>query len=111
MKFFWLVLSILLLPGCLSIDMAELTLASTRDIDVNRRAKPLEKVVGQDLKHQVIVFPLGIPTIDAAIENALQNSGADYLTDVKLTSNSWFIPLIYGQLWIEAEGIPWKLED
>ena len=97
----------LLLTGCISMDMAEFSVVSTKPIDIKSEYIESKRVTGTDMTHQVIIFPIGVPKIDSAVENALASSGADYLTDVKVTSDTWLIPLLYGQLSINVEGTAW----
>jgi len=93
------------------MDVAEFSVVSTKSINIKNEYVESKRVTGKDMTHQVIIFPIGVPKIDSAVENALEISGADYLTDVKVTSDTWLIPLIYGQLSINVEGTPWKAKN
>jgi hypothetical protein len=91
--------------------MANLSMASTRDVMPNNGYKKLEKpVVGKDEVPIIFLFHMGTPKIDAAIEDALNNNNAEYLTDIKVTSKVWAIPLIYGRRRVEVEGTAWVKE-
>jgi hypothetical protein len=111
MKFSVIICATLILGGCVSMEMAEFSMVSTKPLNLNNEFVASKRVTGKDMKHQVFIIPIGVPRVDSAIENALNKSGANYLTDVKVTSNTWLIPLIYGQLSIEVEGTPWIINN
>jgi len=111
MKFIVLACSALLLSGCVSMGMAEFSIVSTKPLNLKNEYVESKRVTGKDMRHLVFIIPIGVPKVDSAIANALEKSGADYLTDVKVTSNTWLIPLIYGQLSIDVEGTPWTINN
>ena len=62
-------------------------------------------VVGKDTTHIIIFFPTGgPPTIDGAIDDALEKGGGDVMTDAVISFSSWYIPYIYGRSQWNVKG-------
>lgn len=112
MKFEKIAISLCLLaalPAC-SQRMVDFTVISSKNIDLSRGAdfKRLPtRIKGEDRKSIIIFIPTGIPNAKEAMDNAIESvPGAVGLVDGVITQNSWYIPYIYGQTWIEVEGTP-----
>lgn len=59
------------LSGC-SVRMADLTVGSSKNFDLNSgNLKKGKRVIGEDL-YPVILLPFGIPNIKTAMDNAIQ---------------------------------------
>ncbi|RSZ23649.1 hypothetical protein [Acinetobacter bereziniae] len=93
---------VLILSGC-SVRMADLTVASTKNYNLNsNKFIKGERVVADD-SVPVILFPLGIPNMKTAMDKAIEkNKCSVALTDVVITSlNQAFI---VGKIGYRVEG-------
>ena len=55
-------------------------------------------VVGRDVQHIVIFFPIGsTPLLEEALDDGLSKGNGDVYTDCVVKSWGWYIPYIYGQ--------------
>lgn len=91
-----------LISGC-SMRVADLTLGSTKNVDVNHNHfVEGPRVTGEDTA-AVVLFPLGIPTIKEAVDRAIeQDKCAVGLTDVVVTQlNHHFL---FGSIGYRIEG-------
>ncbi|MDD5319505.1 MAG: hypothetical protein PHD43_02600 [Methylococcales bacterium] len=99
----------LILAGC-SQRMVDFTVISSKNIDLSRGAdfkRSSTRIKGEDRKSIIIFIPTGIPNAKEAMDNAIESvPGAVGLVDGVITQNSWYIPYIYGENWIEVEGTP-----
>lgn len=61
--------------------------------------------MGEDCQHIVLFIPTsGVPTIDEAIDRALEPVKANVLLDAVVNYNTFYFPFIYGQTCWRAEG-------
>lgn len=94
--------------GC-SHSQGHFTLASSKifrisefDIEKADRVKGIE---GQDVMHMIIFFPIGgPPTIEDAMNDAMEKGGGDVMTDLEIVQWGWYIPYIYGQFGWSVKG-------
>lgn len=64
-----------------------------------------KNAVGKDVQHVIILFPTsGPPTIEGALDDALDRYNGDVITDAVIKSWAWYIPYIYGQAGWSVEG-------
>ena len=90
--------------GCTGTT-GHLALASTRDLDLAAIEKPSgRRVKGRSCIHVVTVVPVGMPKFDAAIEDALRQTGGTALVDVVVRYEVYDIPFVYGLACYVAEG-------
>lgn len=69
------------------------------------KADRMKGVVGEDTMHMVCIFPIGgPPTLEGAIDDALEKGGGDVMTDAIVKSWGWYIPYIYGQFGWSVKG-------
>ncbi len=63
---------------------------------------------GTDRSHIFIIFPIGSPNIDHAMEDALSTAGpnAVALYNMTLDQTNWYIPFLYGQKIYTVKGDP-----
>ncbi len=63
---------------------------------------------GTDRGHIVLIFPIGSPDIDHAMEDALATAGpnAVALYNMTLDKTNWYIPFLYGQRIYTVKGDP-----
>lgn len=88
--------------GC-SVRMADMTVASTKNYNLNsNQFVKGQRVIGED-KVPVVLFPLGIPNFKTAIDRAIEKDRcAVALSDVVITQlNQAFI---VGQIGYRVEG-------
>lgn len=91
-----------LATGC-SVRMADMTVASTKNYNLNsNQFVKGERVTGED-KVPVVLFPLGVPNFKTAVDRAIEkNRCAVALSDVVITQlNQAFI---VGQIGYRVEG-------
>jgi hypothetical protein len=93
--------------------ITDFTIVSTKNIDMSRAGefKRSQRVCrGRDVVHWVTIFPLsftGEPDMKPAIDRAIQSvPGCVALVDGRIREVFWYIPFIYGQNAIIAEGTP-----
>lgn len=105
MKKLILVLLPILFSAC-TVTHGTFTVMSNKIVDVNNfeLSKRTKNVQGDDTQHIFIFVQTGIPSITNALNNALEKSNADVMTDVTVKSWGWYIPYIYGQFGWEVSG-------
>ncbi len=95
--------------GC-TTTIVDFTIVSTKNIDLSRAGefeRSPHMVRGNDVAHWVTIFPLGSPEMKPAIDRAIQSvPGCVALVDGRIRERFWYIPFIYGQDAIIAEGTP-----
>lgn len=101
------IVGLLFASGCSS--RSDLTAISSKNVKLDPlRVDPARskgRVYGEDCTHIIILIPTGgVPTIDEALDRALESKGANLLTDAVVTWSSWYIPYIYGQTCWKVEG-------
>lgn len=95
-------LSLFVISGC-TVRVADMTVGSTKNYDIN--SGPFikgKRVIGEDLQ-PVFLFPLGIPNVKTAMDNAIQSDKcAVGLTDIVISqlNHSFLI----GQIGYRVEG-------
>jgi hypothetical protein len=105
-------LPIILVTSACTIRTADLTLASNRLVELDRvdlDALPTKRrVVGQDRKFIPIFFPAAslMPTLETAVDDALNKGQGDLLTDAVVKIQSLFAVLgVVETLSIEADVV------
>jgi hypothetical protein len=93
--------------GCAT--RSDLTAVSSKNVNVSRLRLDPERskgrAYGEDCTHIIIVVPTGgDPTIDEAIDRALESKGANLLTDAVIRQEYFYIPYLYGRTCWKAEG-------
>jgi len=96
------IVSALILTGC-SQRIADLTVASTKNFNLNSgQLVKGKRVTGVDTK-AVILFPLGVPSVKEAADNAIeQDTCAVGLSDVAVDSE--FFAFLVGYMKYKVEG-------
>lgn len=95
-----------------STRLADLTIASTKNMDLNAprgyQTATNKRVQGVDKVHVILFFPMGNSDVKEAIDKAIEHGGNNCvaLSNATLTQKWWYIPLIYGQFSLVAEGDP-----
>lgn len=95
-------LSTLLLGGC-SVRMADLTVASTKNYNLNSNQFVKGERVTADDSVAVVLFPLGIPNMKTAMDKAIEkNKCSVALTDVVITQMNH--AFLVGKIGYRVEG-------
>jgi hypothetical protein len=94
--------SVLLLSGCAQ-RVADFTLASTKNVDLNNGEFVVgDRVTGEDSK-AIVIMPIGIPSVKEATDKAIeQDKCAVALTDV--TADTEYFSFIFGYIKYSVEG-------
>lgn len=101
-----LVMAMLVLATGCSIRVADLTALSTRNVNLDKvdlDALPQTRSVeGEDTAWMVLVFPIGFPHLEDAVDEALDKADGDIMVDVVVYSSGWWF--IVGQNTIRVKG-------
>ena len=94
------------LPGCAT--RSDLTAVSSKNVNLSNiqidRSKSKGRVTGEDCQHFVLIFPTsGVPTIDEALDRALESVNANVLLDAVVDYETFYF-LLYGRSCWRAEG-------
>ncbi len=74
------------------------------DIQIDR-SKSKGRVHGEDCTQIIIVFPTGgPPTLDEALDQALEGANANVLLDAVVDYHTFYIPYLFGETCWEVEG-------
>ena len=101
--------ALLLLVPLACATRSDLTAVSSKNVNVGSLRLDPERskgrAYGEDCTHIIILFPTGgQPTIDEAIDRALESKGANLLTDAVINWEYFYIPYVYGRSCWKAEG-------
>jgi hypothetical protein len=106
--FFWIALVALCSGACVT-RQGDFTILSSKlvrlsDFDLSG-AERVKNVEGRDVSHIIILFPTKAnPSLEDALNDALEKGGGDVMTDATVHSWSWYIPYIYGQAGWKVRG-------
>ena len=105
-----LIFFLLILTAC-STRVADFTIVSTKNIDMDGNYELVESnVKGKDVTPIIIYIPIGSPSIEDAIDDALNSVDGDIMTDVTVRSNIlWFV--YFGTHTYVVVGDVWKKVD
>ena len=93
--------------GCAS-KVASLTIFSTRNVDLSAAHDRLPRTERTDRRLWLLFLPLGGPPSGLlAAEEILDETNADYLTNVEVKEGGWTILAISGG-WVEVAADPWR---
>ncbi len=95
------------LASCAS--RSDFTAISSKNVNLSDvridRSNSKGRVHGEDCTQIIIVFPTGgPPTLDEALDQALEAANANVLLDAVVDFRSFYIPWIFGETCWEAEG-------
>lgn len=107
----WLLAPLLLTSGLTGAcaSRADFTAISSKNVNLSGvkvdRSRSKGRATGEDCQHIVILIPTsGPPTLDEAIDRALEPKQANLLLDAVVNWHSFYVPYIYGQTCWRAEG-------
>ncbi len=101
----------LALSSC-TTRLLKLSVAGAKGVDLdvtsNYTAAHNVPTEGTDRGHIFLIFPIGSPNIDHAMEDALATAGphAVALYNMTLDQTNWYIPFLYGQRIYTVKGDP-----
>lgn len=94
------------LAGCTQ-RVGDFTLISTRNIDLSDAVVDVrqgKRVTEEDCALTLLIFPLGRPDLETAVDSALQSGRGNIMVDQVSHLRWWYIPPLVGQTCIVAEG-------
>ncbi len=106
-----LTLTALALSSC-SSRLLELTVAGSKNVKLDESpsysAAHNTPTEGTHRSHIFLIFPFGQPSIDHALDDALESAGpnAVALYNMSLDQTTWYIPFLYGQKIYTVKGDP-----
>lgn len=106
--FVGILLILTLLAGCAT--RSDFTVISGKNVnlsDIKLEPKMAKgRTSGEDCKHKVLFFFNKMyPTLDEALDKAMEAKQANLLLDAVVRWNYFFIPLLYSQECWKAEGV------
>jgi len=101
-------LTLSLVSGCAT--RSDFTAISGKNVNLSSvkvdKSQAKGRTTGEDCQHIVIFIPTsGPPTLDEALDHALEAKQANLLVDAVVKHNWFYIPYIYGQECWKAEGV------
>ena len=109
MKTFLIIFIALFIQAC-SYNLGELSIISTKGIDMNAQYVQIaNNVQGMGTTHIIFIFPTRVTpiTVDEIVNDALHKTGGDFMTNCMISSFQFYIPYIYGQKKMIIEGDVW----
>jgi hypothetical protein len=95
-----------LLSGC-SLRLATMTAISTRNIKLDEvdldKLPQVKNVTGTDTRYDCLFIPLGFPTVQGAVDDALTKGNGDLIIDGVIKYEFWTM-LLTGQRTISITG-------
>ena len=111
MKKIILISSLLLFLSCATTHMGNLSLVSTKEVDMGAYyIKVAENYEGRAIMNIIIFIPTKFSpnTIEEAVNDALWTTGGDFMTNCTITKTNWYIPYVYGENILSISGDVWK---
>jgi hypothetical protein len=106
LTFLSLLLLVSLLSGC-AHRLGSLTAISTRNIKLDEvdldKLSQVKNVTGTDSRFDIFIIPLGFPTLQGAVDDALTKGNGDLIIDGVVTSEVW-TAILFGQRSISITG-------
>lgn len=98
-----------LFTGCTD-RMADLTIVSTKNVELGAKYKKLKKSEGIDKNIYVLFIPIGMPNMEEAVDNCIENGKGVLLTDAVIKRTFWWA-LLYGENYYTVTGDVWVKAD
>jgi hypothetical protein len=96
----------ILASGC-SLRTADLTLISTKNIDLSDAtldARSGKRFKGEDCAYSLLgLLPLGVPNLEEAVDRALEAGGGNVMVDEVTYVRSYYF-ILFGMSCVDAEG-------
>lgn len=95
-----------LLSGCTK-QLGGMTAISTRNVTLNKvdldKMPQVKNIKGKDSRYSFLSIPLGIPTVQGAVDDALTQGNGDLIIDGVIHAEAWSLFLL-GQNTISVTG-------
>jgi hypothetical protein len=97
------------LAGACTTRQGDFTVISSKlvrlsDFDLSG-AERIKGVEGRDVAHIIVLFPTKAnPSLEDALNDALEKGGGDVMTDATVHTWYWYIPYVYGQSGWKVKG-------
>lgn len=92
----------LFLAGC-STRLGDFTIVSTKNYERSLEYRNVGRMEGKDMALVIIGIPTGAPTIEDAVDDAIEAGGGVYLTNAVIRYSAWNVILV-GQMGYKVEG-------
>ena len=96
----------MLLSGC-SMNLGTFSLVSTLKNDLDEEYESIGQIEGKDTQYMFLGVPTGTPRIDYAINDALINNNAVYMTNTSITYDQIFFLIYFGFMEYKVTGEGW----
>ena len=106
----YLFLSLIIISGC-SNNIANFSIVSTKSTNFDNEYESIGQIEGVDIAYIIIFIPTGTPRIDEAVNNALLNNSADYLTNTVVKNEMFYLPYVFGYNKLKAKGEGWRRKE
>lgn len=98
------------LTGCATQNIADLSIIVPEKATITpynlQHATVNKNVNGEDETSIFLIFPLGSPTLENAVNNTLKNGQGDVLTNAKITYKTrWFVLYGYKSIKVNADVV------
>ena len=107
----FLPLLIVFLSGCASQHIANFSLVSTKQTNLNNQYESIGSIEGADIAYLIFIIPTGTVKIDNAVNNTLLSNNVDYITNTVITRESFYFPYIGGYQKYKVKGEGWRKID
>jgi hypothetical protein len=98
-------LVVMVCTGC-ATRVADLTAISTKNVKLDTvdldTLPQTQGVTGKDTRFVFLFIPFGMPQLENAVDDALEQGGGDLMLDAVVTVRKWWF--LVGQNTIEVEG-------
>ena len=95
-----------LLSGC-SLRLATITAISTRNVKLDEvdldKLPQVKNVTGTDTRYDLLFIPLGFPTVQGAVDDALSKGNGDLIIDGVIKYEFW-TAILTGQRTLSITG-------
>jgi len=110
-KYYILILLVMILSSC-SSNLGSLSLVSSFKNEINYdEYESIGIISGKDTQYMIMGFPTGFPRIDNAVNDALLENDADYLTNAKFSYEKFFFFIYFGIMEYTVTGEGWVKSD
>ena len=101
-----LILSVFgLFSGCTN-RLADLTVVSTKNVEIGAKYKKLRKYEGVDKNVLILFIPIGFPNMEEAVDKCIEKGKGVLLTDAVVKRTIWWA-ILYGEDYFTVTGDVW----
>lgn len=88
--------------------LGDFTFLATKNIDLsnlNMEVDPDASLVkGEDSRAIIFVYPLGVPSVEEAVDRAVESGRGTALGDAVVYYDWWYVPYIVGEMKFSVRG-------